>query len=82
MNKYIGFDINDKKTVACVVQKGGKTSYEQRTGKPLLSESLTNPVQRQSGAGLHILSIHRFSIFFLLNLNLPVYNGVSEQIEF
>jgi len=24
MEKYIGFDIDDKKTVACVVQKGKK----------------------------------------------------------
>ena len=27
MDKYIGFDIDDKKTVACVVQKGGKAKY-------------------------------------------------------
>ena len=36
MDKYIGFDIDNKKTVACVAQKGGKTSYEQQPGKPLL----------------------------------------------
>jgi len=27
MDKYIGFDINSKKTVACVVQKGEKDRY-------------------------------------------------------
>ncbi|HUS73393.1 MAG TPA: hypothetical protein VMY06_10035, partial [Sedimentisphaerales bacterium] len=27
MDKYIGFDIDDKKTVACVVQKGRKDKY-------------------------------------------------------
>ena len=28
MDKYIGFDIDDKKTVACVVQKGKKDLYD------------------------------------------------------
>ena len=28
MDKYIGFDIDDKKTVACVVQEGKKDVYE------------------------------------------------------
>ena len=27
MDKYIGFDIDSKKTVACVVQKGEKDRY-------------------------------------------------------
>ena len=36
MDKYIGFDIDNKKTVACVVQKRGKTSYEQQPSKPLV----------------------------------------------
>ena len=28
MDKYIGFDIDDKKTVVCVVQKGKKDIYD------------------------------------------------------
>ena len=27
MDKYIGFDIDSKKTVACIVQKGEKDRY-------------------------------------------------------
>ncbi|GAI13282.1 unnamed protein product, partial [marine sediment metagenome] len=27
MDKYIGFDIDSKKTIACVVQKGKKDEY-------------------------------------------------------
>ena len=27
MDKYIGFDVDSKKTVACVVQKGKKDRY-------------------------------------------------------
>jgi len=27
MDKYIGFDVDSKKTVACVIQKGGRDRY-------------------------------------------------------
>lgn len=37
MNKYIGFDKDSKKTVACALQKRRKGHiYEQWTAKPLV----------------------------------------------
>ena len=35
MDKYIGFDIDNKKTVACVVQKGKPLTNWQRSLNPL-----------------------------------------------
>ena len=29
MDKYIGFDIDDKKTVACLIEKGKKERYQK-----------------------------------------------------
>jgi hypothetical protein len=37
MDKYIGFDVDSKKTVACVVQKGEKDKY---TSNGVLSAGL------------------------------------------
>jgi hypothetical protein len=27
MDKYIGFDVDSKKTIACIIQKGGRDRY-------------------------------------------------------
>ncbi|MHC4174692.1 MAG: hypothetical protein ACYTBX_13525 [Planctomycetota bacterium] len=39
MDKYIGFDIDSKKTVACVVQKGENTNpLKQRVQRPIMAK--------------------------------------------
>jgi len=53
MNKYIGFDIDDKKTVACVVQKGSKDEYTTlRTDIGKMKKFLQK--QKGSGEKLHL----------------------------
>jgi len=43
MDKYIGFDMDSKKTVACVVQNGKKDNQLVRTLKPIriISRNIT-----------------------------------------
>lgn len=53
-----------------------------RTSIPPPPNNNHHPDLRLPGGGLHILSVHRFSGFFLLDLIFPVYNGVLEQIVF
>jgi len=53
MEKYIGFDIDDKKTVACVVQKGKKDRYDtMRTDVAVMKRWLAR--QRKPRAKLHL----------------------------
>lgn len=53
MDKYIGFDIDDKKTVACVVQKGKKDKYTTfNTDIQQMKKFLK--MQRQKGQNLHL----------------------------
>ena len=53
MEKYIGFDIDDKKTVACVVQKGKKDRYDtMRTDVSVMKRWLEK--QRQPWTKLHL----------------------------
>jgi len=53
MDKYIGFDIDDKKTVACVVQKGKKDKYTTfKTDIQQMKNFLK--MQRQKGRNLHL----------------------------
>jgi len=53
MDKYIGFDIDDKKTVACVVQKGKKDKYATfATGIEQMRKFLTT--ERQGREKLHL----------------------------
>ena len=53
MDKYIGFDIDSKKTVACVVQKGQKDKFTTlKTDIELMKKFLQN--QRGSGEKLHL----------------------------
>ncbi len=53
MDQYIGFDIDDKKTVACVVQKGKKDIYDMMpTEVPVMRHWLEK--QRNSGNKLHL----------------------------
>jgi len=53
MDKYIGFDIDSKKTVACVVEKGKKDRYKTiRTDISQMKKFLVN--QRQKDDKLHL----------------------------
>ena len=53
MDKYIGFDIDDKKTVACIVQKGKKDKYATfATGIEQMKEFLKS--ERQGRQKLHL----------------------------
>ena len=53
MDKYIGFDIDSKKTVACVVQKGQKDKYTTlKTDIELMKKYLQE--QQNSGEKLHL----------------------------
>lgn len=53
MDKYIGFDIDGKKTVACVVQKGQKDAFATlKTDVDKMKEFLQR--QRNSGEKLHL----------------------------
>jgi len=53
MDKYIGFDIDSKKTIACVVQKGRKDKYTTlKTDIELMKKFLQK--QRQDGEKLHL----------------------------
>ena len=53
MDKYIGFDIDSKKTVACVVQKGQKDKYTTlKTDIELMKKFLQD--QQNSGEKLHL----------------------------
>lgn len=53
MDKYIGFDIDDKKTVACVVQKGKKDKFATlQTSIERMRDFLK--AQRQAGEKLHL----------------------------
>ena len=53
MDKYIGFDIDDKKTVACVVQKGKKDRYDMmRTDVAVMKRWLAK--QRKPRTKLHL----------------------------
>jgi hypothetical protein len=53
MEKYIGFDIDDKKTVACVAQKGKKDRYDTiRTDVSVMKRWLEK--QRKPGTKLHL----------------------------
>ena len=53
MDKYIGFDIDDKKTVACMVQKGKKDIYGTfRTDPAVMRQWLAK--QRKGRAKLHL----------------------------
>jgi hypothetical protein len=53
MEKYIGFDIDDKKTVACVAQKGKKDRYDtMRTDVSVMKR--WREKQRKPGTKLHL----------------------------
>ena len=53
MDKYIGFDIDSKKTVACVVQKGQKDKFTTlKTDIEMMKRFLQK--QRFSGEELHL----------------------------
>ena len=53
MDQYIGFDIDDKKTVACVVQKGKKDRYDtMRTDVSVMKRWLEK--QRKPRTKLHL----------------------------
>jgi len=53
MDKYIGFDIDSKKTVACVVQKGKKDKYTRlRTDVEQMKKFLQS--QQRPGEKLHL----------------------------
>jgi len=53
MNKYIGFDIDSKKTVACVVEKGKKERFATiRTDIPAMRRYLQQ--QKCGGYQLHL----------------------------
>ena len=53
MDKYIGFDIDDKKTVACMVQKGKKDIYDTiKTDPAVMKQWLAR--QRKGRAKLHL----------------------------
>ena len=53
MDKYIGFDIDSKKTIACVVQKGKKDRFTTlRTDVDEMKKLLMN--QRVCGHKLHL----------------------------
>ncbi len=53
MDQYIGFDIDDKKTVACVVQKNKKDRYDtMRTDVSVMKRWLEK--QRQPRTKLHL----------------------------
>ena len=53
--KYIGFDIDSKKTVACVVQQGQKDRYSALVAD--LQDMLTSPTRHPGGAGRCSLSL-------------------------
>jgi len=53
MDKYIGFDIDSKKTIACVVQKGQKDKFTTlKTDIEQMKKFLQN--QREPGGKLHL----------------------------
>ncbi len=53
IEKYIGFDIDDKKTVACVVQQGHKDAYRTfKTGIAEMRQYLQE--QREIGCRVHL----------------------------
>jgi transposase len=53
MDKYIGFDIDDKKTVACIVQNGKKDIYETiKTDPAVMKKWLA--IQRKDKEKLHL----------------------------
>jgi len=53
MDKYIGFDVDSKKTIACVVQKGKKDMYATlKTDIEQMKEFLIR--QRRPGERLHL----------------------------
>jgi len=52
MDKYIGFDIDSKKTVACVVQKGEKDRYTTFT-TDILSNSSPSVTHHLGNPGLY-----------------------------
>jgi transposase len=53
MDKYIGFDVDSKKTVACVVQKGKKDVYQTLPSEPQVLADWLNK-QRKGKAKLHL----------------------------
>jgi len=53
MDKYIGFDIDSKKTVACVVQKG-KRDKCTRLGTDIEQMQKSLQRQRRPGGNLHL----------------------------
>ena len=53
MDKYIGFDIDDKKTVACVVQQGKKDLYETMETDPAAMKKWLKK-QRKGKQKLHL----------------------------
>ena len=53
MDKYIGLDINDNKTVACVVQKGKKDMYATFKTDILQMKNFLQ-TQRSNGEDLHL----------------------------
>ena len=67
MEKYIGFDIDDKKTVACVVQKGKKDRYDtMRTDVSVMRHWLEK--QRKPRTKLHLTKSFaklRLGIYYL-----------------
>ncbi len=53
MSKYIGFDIDSKKTIACVVQKGHKDKFTTlKTDIEMMKKFLQS--QQESGEKLHL----------------------------
>ena len=53
MDKYIGFDIDSKKTIACVVQKGRKDKYTKlKTDIEQMRKFLHK--QKKPGQKLHL----------------------------
>ena len=60
MEQYIGFDIDDKKTVACVVQKGKKDRYDtMRTDVEVMKQWLMKQRQPRTKLAVLVTSTNR-----------------------
>ena len=47
MDKYIGFDIDDKKTAACIVQEGKKDIYDTIETDPAVMKQWRGKIQHR-----------------------------------
>ena len=60
MEQYIGFDNGDKKTVACVVQKGKKDRYDtMRTDVEVMKQWLMKQRQPRTKLAVLVTSTNR-----------------------